>query len=227
MTHSRTALLVLTLLLAACGGTTTPPTPAPTPPTTPAPITPTPIPAPAPAPTPNPNTPISEVPYYGRWIVTYTSDVGTSFIHELNISTRSVAPNLNNGGFGDQTLCLDDEDSTPCDDDRFANGTGFIGELELPNGTAPLTLAVFDDVTGSSKLKLLTLGGATLGRDPQGRQTLQGAANWYFTTSDTVAEGTLTAVNVGTPRDLDATGLSPETSTSLSERVRSARAHRR
>ena len=44
------AVLALTLLLAACGGTTTPPTQAPTPPTTPAPVTPTPPTTPTPTP---------------------------------------------------------------------------------------------------------------------------------------------------------------------------------
>lgn len=114
--------------------------------------------------TSEPQPPTSDVPYYGRWIVTFRSDVGTSFIHELDIDTASTTSTLD-GGVGEQTLCLDDEDSTPCDDDSSASGTGFIGNLSLDDGSAPLTLAIFSDLSGASKLKLLTIGDAQLGTD--------------------------------------------------------------
>lgn len=223
MKHIRFAALALTLLLAACGGTgttpTPPTTPAPTP--TPSPITPTPTPAPIPTPTPIPNPPpTSDVPYYGRWIVTFVSETGVSFIHELNITTRSTSTLLD-GGNGTQTLCLDDEDSTPCDDDRFSSGTGFIGDLTLDNGTAPLTLAIFSDLTGPSELKLLTTGDATLGTDSQGRQTLADAAIWIQVGGNR-RDGTLAAVNVGAPRDLDAAQLDATAVTPLADKVRLA-----
>lgn len=145
--------------------------------------------------------PTSGVPYYGRWIVTFTSDLGTSFIHELDIDQASTTDTLR-GGRGKQRLCLDDEDSTPCDDDPpYARGTGFIGNLTLNDGSAPLTLAIFSDLSGESELKLLTVGDAQLGMDSQGRQTLNDTAIWYLS-DDSQSRGTISAVNVGAPRTL-------------------------
>ncbi len=224
MKQLRAALpLALTLLLAACGGTTTPPTPAPTPTPTPSPITPdptptptptpfptptpTPVPAPTPTPTPTPTPPDSEVPYYGEWEVVFTADSGVSFVHSLNITQPTPGTGVQNGGFGLQRLCIGDG-FNPCDEEStFPSGFGFIGNLELDDGTAPLSLGISTlyDINEDAELKIFSIEALTATTNSQGQQVLEGDAAWLFeaSTSDDGTTGTITATNVGPPMQLD------------------------
>lgn len=151
--------------------------------------------------------PTNEVPFYGQWLVTFTSDNGTSFAHSLNIT--DVPPsgsNLQNGGFGLQTLCTDELNScVDVESGDFASGFGFIGDLPLDDGSAPLTIAIFTQFSSSeeAELKLLNNGDATLTTDSEGNQLLLDDATWYLS-GEPFAEGTIRALRIGDPLILDA-----------------------
>lgn len=151
--------------------------------------------------------PTSEVPYYGEWIVTFTSDSGVSFIHSLNITEAAPAGGWENGGYGLQTLCLDEV--TPCRGagDELASGFGYIGNFELEDGSAPLDLSLFTqfDRADEIELKITTLGGLNPGTDSQGRQTLEGSALWFLSSGGS-SDGSIYAVNIGAPRSLSGLG---------------------
>lgn len=147
--------------------------------------------------------PTSDVPYYGEWIVTYTSDTGVSFIHSLNITEPAPPSGWQDGGYGLDTLCLDQV--TPCrgELDDSASGFGYIGNFELDDGTAPLDLSIFTQYNPEDEadLKIFTVGGLSLESDAQGRQTLEGSAVWSLSDGN-FDEGTIYAVNIGAPRFL-------------------------
>jgi hypothetical protein len=198
--YLRTALpLVLTLALAACGGGTPPPVEQPPAesPVTPSPITPIPI-----SPEP-PEQPVSDVPYYGEWIIDYTSDVGVSFRHALQVTTDVSDEGLLNAGGGLQEFCTGgDIDEDVCEG-VYGSGFGFIGELVLDDGTQPLSMAIatqygFDD----PELKIFTVDEIVLTKDGEGRDTFTTRAAWVLNIGD-LAPGTITATKVGPPRTLD------------------------
>lgn len=152
--------------------------------------------------------PVSDVPYYGEWIVTYTSDTGVSFIHSLNITEAAPAGGWENGGYGLQTLCLDE--ATPCRGaaDDLASGYGYIGNFTLSDGTAPLDMTLFTqyEPEDEPELKITTSGGLSVGTDAQGRQTLSGSARWALS-DDSFDNGAIYAVNIGAPRSLTGLGV--------------------
>ncbi len=156
-----------------------------------------------PVPPEEPTPPTTDVPYYGEWIVTYTSDTGVSFIHSLNITEDAPPEGWANGGFGLHTLCLDEV--TPCrrSSDEFASGFGYIGNYEYEDGTAPLDLTLFTqyDPEDEPVLKITTFEGLNLETDAEGRQTLEGSAVWALG-DGTYDDGTIYAVNIGEPRFL-------------------------
>jgi hypothetical protein len=206
MTYLRAALpLALTFVLVACGGgdpaptppTDQPPVENPVPPITPVPVVPQP-----------PENPDSGIPYYGEWIVTYTSDLGTSFIHSLNITQAAPTGGWENGGFGLQALCLDEE--TPCrgSADSTASGVGYIGDFEEADGVTILDLTIFTQYgpDDPGEVKVFADESLTIGTDEQGRQTLQGDAVWVLVSGSDYADGSIYAVNIGPPRTLS--GLS-------------------
>ena len=217
MKHIRIALpltLTLTLLLAACGGdgpTPTPPTPPVEQPPAPPVVTPpvTPAPPVTPLPPTDPTPPTSDLPYYGEWIVTFTTDSGVSFFHSLNITEAAPAGGWENGGYGLQTLCLDE--ATPCRgaSDYSSSGYGYIGNFELSDGSAPLDMTLFTqyDPEDESELKITTSGsGLTLSSDAQGRETLEGSAVWFYSGDSGSSDGSIYAVNIGAPRSLSGLG---------------------
>lgn len=147
--------------------------------------------------------PTGDIPYYGEWIVTYTSDTGVSFIHSLNITEASSGTGWKNGGFGLQTLCLDEV--TPCRGyaDGSASGFGFIGNFEYDDGSAPLDISLYTqyDPRDDPELKVSTFDGLNVGTDGQGRRTIQGPAVWFLSGGDQ-DDGYIYAVNIGEPRFL-------------------------
>lgn len=155
--------------------------------------------------------PTGEVPFYGQWLVTFTSDNGTSFAHSLNITDPpSSGSNLQNGGFGLQTLCTDELNScVDVESGDFASGFGFIGDLPLDDGSTPLTIAIFTQFSSSeeAELKLLNDGDATLTTDSEGNQLLLDDATWYLS-GEPFAEGTIRALRIGDPLILDASSTS-------------------
>ena len=196
--------LILTLLLAACGGTGPTPTPTPDPTPVPGPITP----IPTPTPTPIPDPPASDAPYYGEWRVVFTADSGVGFTHSLNITDSAPAP-LQNGGYGLQHLCIGDEADPCAGQSDFASGFGFIGNLPLDDGTAPLSLAISTQYQASDQpeLKIFSIEDLSVTTDSEGRQVLRGDAAWLYNanTSDDGTTGTIVATNIGAPLILNST----------------------
>lgn len=152
--------------------------------------------------------PTSEVPFYGQWLVTFTSDLGTTFAHTLNITDSPPSgSNLQNGGFGLHTLCTDEFNScTDVEPGDSASGFGFIGDLPLDNGSAPLTIAIFTQFSLADEafLKIVNTGDATETTDSLGNQLLLDDAVWYDG-DELVAEGTMRALRVGDPITLEET----------------------
>lgn len=164
--------------------------------------------------------PTSDVPFYGQWLVTFTSDNGTSFAHTLNITDRPPSgSNLQNGGFGLQTLCTDELNScTDVESGDFASGFGFIGDLPLDDGSEPLTIAIFTQYSPSdeAELKLLNNGDATLTTDSEGNQLLTDDATWYLS-DQPFAQGTIRALRVGDPLVLDPSTTASATAEAVNE----------
>ena len=197
---------ILALLLAACGGTGTTPTPPvetppTTPPTIPAPPTPPALPT-IPTPPENPNA----VPYAGEWLVTYTSseDSSDTFTYALNVTNQSVTAELD-GGAGLAVVC---QSSTLCayEDGASTTGSGFIGNLEISPGNAPLTVAILDE-----DVELFYYGDDTndaVATDAQGRQVIEGLGAWESSPEQYTA-GLVTATRVGDARTLQPAPTTP------------------
>lgn len=197
------------LLLASCGGGTTgttPPSELPSPPPVPptAPITPTPPTTPVPTPTPTP--PDSDIPYYGEWRVLFVTDSGVDFTHSLHITERATFEGLEDGGYGRQFLCTEDT-ADPCDNSQtFSGGFGFIGDLVLDDGTAPLSISISTqyDASETPELKIFSTEALTVTTNSAGQQVLEADGLWLFSgDSSDSSTGTITATNVGPPRTLD------------------------
>lgn len=192
--------LILTLFLigflAACGGsgTTPPPTVPPSTPGT------GPVPTPGTPTTPPPTN--SSVPYYGEWIVTYTSDYDVTFVHALQVTTDVSSATLRNAGGGLQEFCTGGVSGNECEG-IYGSGIGFIGELVLDDGTAPLSLAIATSYGGESpELKIATLEPIQIQTNAQGQQTFTTRGGWALSTG-TIDTGTITATNIGTPKMLE------------------------
>lgn len=152
-----------------------------------------------PTPTPTPGT--GNVPYYGEWIITYTSDVGTSFVHALQITTDVSTANLRNAGGGLQELC-NEAGRDNCGGSNAA-GFGVIGDLVLDDGTAPLSLGIFTQYGSEDPvLKLLTIDPIVMQTNAQGQQTFTARSAWVLPNDD-IALGSITGTNIGTPRTLN------------------------
>lgn len=204
MRHLRTVSpLVLVLLLAACGGQTSTTPPPETPPVEQPPVTPSPPPV-----QPQPEDP-SAVPYAGEWLVTYTSSLNSSdtFTYALNITLKAPADgNLRDGGIG---LAIECQSSSTCEYATGAstNGYGFISNIELDDGTAPLGVAVFDDTIGLFYFTADTDN--AVGTDAQGRQLLEGLGAWE-SSPGVLTNGLVTAIRIGTARTLQQAPTLPE-----------------
>ncbi len=198
MKHLRIALpLTLILLLAACGGTEPPPAPPP-PDTTPVPVPPVITPVPTPIP---PEQPTTDVPYYGEWIVTYTSEYDVSFVHALQITTNVSDEGLLNAGGGLQELCT--EGGADICGGTYGSGFGFMGELVLDDGTSPLSMGIFTQYDNEApELKIFTLEPIVFETNGQGQQTFTADAAWALSSND-LDFGTIVATRLGEPRTLD------------------------
>lgn len=221
MKITRLLPFALVFLLAACGGGDAPPVVnPPTNPAVPEPIIP--VPTPTPDPLPNPPTD-SDVPYYGEWIVTYTSEYGVSFVHALQVTTDVSTEGLQNAGGGLQEFCTGGS-GDECEGE-YGSGLGFIGNLVLDDGTAPLTLAIATSYDGETpEVKLLTLDDIQMQTNSEGRQTFTVTAGWQLSTGD-LDFGSITATNVGSPRSLSPLAVKdlPRRISSLAELTRSLR----
>lgn len=181
----RLAFILPLVLISACVSMTPPvPNPGPTP-------------APEPGPTPAPG-----IAYEGEWVVTFTPDEGEEFTHALQITADVSADGLTNAGGGLQELCAD-----ACGETQ-ADGFGFIGDLLLSDGTTVGALAIFTQTSapGSTSLKTFTVEPIRLTTDEDGQATLTSVAAWIDRDNE-VVKGTLTATNIGEPRELDGFGL--------------------
>lgn len=148
------------------------------------------------------------VPYAGEWRVTYTSSESSNdtFTYALNITLNAPAEsNLQNGGIGRAIEC---QSSVTCDYTTGAptGGYGFISNIELDDGTAPLGVAIFDDTIGL--FYFTTDTDNAVGTDDQGRQVLEGAGFWESSPEE-YTSGLVTAVRVGDARTLQQAPTTP------------------
>ena len=164
--------------------------------------------------------PTNDVPFYGQWLVTFTSDSGVSFAHSLNITDLPASgSNVQNGGFGLQRLCIDELDScTDVESGDPASGFGFIGNLPIDDGSVPLTIAIFTQFSPSDEadLKLVTTEDVTVTTNSEGSQLLLGDASW-LKNDELIAEGTIRALRIGDPLILDGSSVAPTTISATSE----------
>lgn len=141
-----------------------------------------------------------------------------SFVHSLNITDPLSNGSVENGGSRSQRLCIGDG-FNPCDEESdFPSGFGFIGNLVLNDGTAPLSLSITPlyNTSEEPELKIFSIEELTQSTNSQGQQVLEGDAIWLYmaNTSDDGATGTITAVNVGAPNFLEPiSGFSVEQAT--------------
>jgi len=192
-------LLALVLSLAACNQQTPPPEQPPAEEPTPPPVTPTPPIDPAPPEAP------SNIPYYGEWVVTYTdAATDTQLIYSLNITEEAIPDaGLENGGVGLGMKCTDD--TCNYQEGSAATAFGFIGNLQLDDGTAPLVVSTFDWAPNAEDVILVFYGEDTdnaVSTDAQGRQILEGFGSWEVSPGD-FRNGRVTAVRIGEPRILN------------------------
>lgn len=185
--------LAFILLLAACGSQTGTPTPPEEPPAT----TPPNIPS-------DPNA----VPFAGEWLVSYVSSTDSSdaFTYALNITLKApTTGNFQDGGIG---LAIKCESNTSCEYPTGAQtaGYGFISNLELADGTAPLSVAIFED--SLSLFYFTTDTNNALETDVQGRQVLEGLGAWESSPGQ-YTPGLVTAIRVGNAKTLQQSPNSP------------------
>lgn len=140
--------------------------------------------------------------------MTFVDNSGVTFSHLLNITELPPAGStLEEGGFGLQAFCFEGEEiCADTDNGTSADGFGFIGNLPLEDGTKPLTLAVFSQIrpTDEAELKIVTFGSLEDTEVSTGNRLLTGPAVWLGT-GDFRSEGTVRALLIGEPYQLDPT----------------------
>ena len=133
--------------------------------------------------------------------MTYTSseDGSDTFTYALNVTLKSPTDgNLENGGIGLAIAC---QSSTSCDYAPGAQtaGYGFISNVGLEDGTAPLGVAIFEDAIELFYYTIDTDN--AIGTDGQGRPFLEGAGAWE-SSPGRFTPGLVTATRVGDAKTL-------------------------
>lgn len=141
-------------------------------------------------------------------MVTYTSSENGSdtFTYALNIALKSPADgNLRDEGISLAIAC---QSSTLCEYATGAQtaGYGFISNVTLDDGTAPLSVAIFEDTIGL--FYFTTDTDNAVGTDAQGRQVLDGAGFWE-SSPEQYTSGLVTATRVGNAKTLQQTPTTP------------------
>lgn len=186
MKQLRAALpLALTLLLAACGGTTTPPTPAPNPPTGTTPVN------PPTTPTPAPGTPSGDgVLYYGEWGWQYeeTGDFAMTNEGRLSVSESITDAEGFTGSFGIYQDCF----SGTC----YDQPTGGVVFGVFPEGGLGMVLYELDTSNDAVVRYQAQDEDGQITPDGQGRDQFQGQAVWNSGFGDP-GNGSFTATKIG------------------------------
>ena len=146
-----------------------------------------------------PSTP--DVPYYGRWLVTFNGGTDeTTFVFEADI-TDAYRNSYTNGGRGKYLFCHQRLRGTLCSTFSTANGAAFLGAYDTGDEAYQVGLTLHSGFDIQNDLATLDAGDLRASSDSTNGKKLEGQAT-YYADDGTTYEGTVTVENVGSPRQL-------------------------